>query len=133
MFIECRLIMKLRILGNKLRFRLTQDEVYELTNGLAVSVSVDFPVGDSLIYSVRAVAGVSEMEASFRNEIIRVTIPATSLTNWETDDREGIYHTIGSEVGDFEIAVEKDFKCLHKRAGEDETNNYPNPMEQANS
>ncbi len=125
--------MKLRILGNKLRFRLSQNEVKELTNGLTVSDSVDFPIGESLIYSVRADVDLSEMEASFQDEIIRVNIPANDLTNWESDSREGIYHTINSEIGAFEIAVEKDFKCLHKRPGEDETNNYPNPLEKVES
>lgn len=121
--------MKLRILGNKLRFRLTQNEVSELVNGLTVSDSVDFPIGESLIYSVATDDGISEMRASYKEEIIRITIPKNTLSNWETDDREGIYHTIDSEIGPFEIAVEKDFKCLHKRSGEDETDNYPNPME----
>lgn len=125
--------MKLRILGNKLRFRLTQIEVKELTNGLTVSDSVDFPIGESLIYSVASDEGISEMSASFKEEIIRVMIPSGDLKNWENDNREGVYHTIQSEIGPFEIAVEKDFKCLHKRPGEDETDNYPNPMETSNS
>lgn len=121
--------MKLRILGNKLRFRLTQNEVEELTNGLTVSDSVDFPIGESLIYSVVSNENISEISASYREEIIRIMIPAGELTNWENDNREGIYHTIQSEIGPFEIAVEKDFKCLHKRPGEDESDNYPNPLE----
>ncbi|MEL6560988.1 MAG: hypothetical protein AAFQ94_22535 [Bacteroidota bacterium] len=125
--------MKLRILGNKLRFRLTQNEVKELSNGLTVSDSVDFPIGESLIYSVASDEKISEMSASYQEEIIRVMIPAAALKNWKNDDREGVYHTIQSEIGPFEIAVEKDFKCLHKRPGEDETDNYPNPMEAKHS
>jgi hypothetical protein len=48
--------------------------------------------------------------------------------DWANSVREGIYYDQGvSEDTILKILIEKDFQCLHKRAGEDETDNFPNP------
>ncbi len=119
--------MKLRILGNKLRYRLSQTEVGELESGKAVTKSVVFPAGNSLQYSVMNSDTISKPEIEFEDQIIRLSIPSIELQGWTEDSREGIYHKW--EKDSFEIALEKDFQCLHKRPGEDETDNYPNPRE----
>lgn len=120
--------MKIRILGNKLRLRLVQQEIRDLTEGRPVVESVDFPVGDQLQYAVEPAADLSEVTAAFEGGKISVKVPVALLEGWEMDDRVGIYHEADTDERTFSIAVEKDFKCLHKRPGEDESDNYPHPM-----
>ncbi|MCR9251301.1 MAG: hypothetical protein NXI20_12800 [bacterium] len=119
--------MKLRILGNKLRYRLSQTEVSELESGQSVTKSVVFPAGNSFQYSVVNSKSISQPEIVFENQVIQLSIPSFELQGWTEDSREGIYHKWDNDS--FEIALEKDFQCLHKRPGEDETDNYPNPRE----
>ena len=121
--------MKIRILGNKLRLRLGQQEIRSLADGQPVIESVNFPVGDQLQYTVVPVKEIEEMTAAFLHGKISIEVPSALLTGWEFDDRVGLYHEIEVEDNTFSIAVEKDFKCLHKRPGEDETDSYPNPLE----
>lgn len=117
--------MKLRILGNKIRIRLTQQEVKDLTEGKTVSESVDFPGNNRLIYAVAPQSGHNAISAAFSDNRIILGISEKLLSGWHTDDREGLYHA----TDQLEMAIEKDFKCLHKRPGEDETDNFPNPLE----
>ncbi len=116
--------MKLRILGNKLRYRLTQGEVQALESGESVVEKVIFPGGNEMTYSVKP-GKRTEMEVSFSNNEILLEVPSNELNDWSTDQREGIYRNW--ENNSFEVALEKDFQCLHKRPNEDESDNYPNP------
>ncbi|MEL7144886.1 MAG: hypothetical protein AAFO69_00855 [Bacteroidota bacterium] len=122
--------MKIRILGNKLRLRLQQQEIQKLAAGQAVVETVNFPIGDQLHYAVEPVGVGAEVTATFQNSKISVKIPGELLDGWEMDDRVGIYQEMKSAEEAFSIAVEKDFKCLHKRPGEDESGNYPHPLEE---
>jgi len=52
------------------------------------------------------------------------------LTTWATTDLVGLEHQIqlkGEEK--LAILIEKDFKCLQERPGEDEEDMFPNPDE----
>ncbi|MGB3464104.1 MAG: hypothetical protein WBA74_02500 [Cyclobacteriaceae bacterium] len=117
--------MKLRILGNKLRFRLTQQEVKDLAEGQKVSAFVDFPGSDQLQYALYPDTQISAIAAIYAHHQIKISVPVNLLTGWDTDMREGLYHSDDR----LDISIEKDFKCLHKRPGEDESDNYPNPLE----
>ncbi len=119
--------MKLRILGNKLRFRLSKQEVKELCDGKHIREQTHFPNGNSLTYQVTSRDTVDQPEALYESQKITIQIPSPLLANWHQDDRVGIYHQLNSGNTPFEIAIEKDFQCLHKRPGEDESDNYPNP------
>ncbi len=113
--------MKLRILGNKLRFRLTQTEVSMLEQGNNVIEKTGFDDSNLLEYQILVGKDLKDITSSFMNNQICVTIPGHLLTNWSTDEREGLYSDNGN------IAIEKDFQCLHKRPGEDEQDNFKNP------
>ena len=121
--------MKIRIQGNTLRLRLKQQEISALASGQPVKETVDFPLGDQLQYAVSPTQDHDEISAIFREGKISVEIPDQFLDGWELDDRVGLYREIETEEHTFSIAVEKDFKCLHKRPNEDESDNYPHPMQ----
>ena len=113
--------MKLRILGNKLRLRLTQTEVSMLEQGNNVIEQTCFEDSNLLEYQILVDLQSNKITSSFLNNRICVTIPAHLLTNWSTDEREGLYSDNGN------IAIEKDFQCLHKRPDENEQDNFKNP------
>jgi len=117
--------MKLRILGNRLRFRLTQEEVKKLCNGEMVMENTTFPTGNTLSYQMGQGKNCIAMTSDYSDNKIKITIPIQLLDGWYHDDRVGLYHTFDQG---FEVAIEKDFQCLHKRPGEDESDNYPNPL-----
>ncbi|MBV6645269.1 MAG: hypothetical protein KI790_07455 [Cyclobacteriaceae bacterium] len=117
--------MKLRILGNKLRFRLTQSEVSRLANGKRVAEKV-------IIGKVTFSYGIIPVEkvtapAQYQNDTLFLEIPKDTLRQWAEGEQVGIYITQQQKKGDLELAVEKDFQCLHKRAAEDETDQFMHP------
>ena len=112
--------MKLRILGNKLRFRLTQTEVSMLEQGTIVTEQTEFDDSKAFGYQL-LVDEVTAISTSFQNNIISVSIPRQLVSGWAQDERVGLYSDNGN------VAIEKDYQCLHKRPGEDEIDNYRNP------
>lgn len=118
--------MKIRIKSASLRLRLSQPEVAALVRDGEISETTPFPDG-TLRYMLRRGAGLSAIDASFRDGIILVTIPETHIAGWESDDRIGFRAEIPLSGG-FSLAVliEKDFQCLDD-TDEDQSLNYPNP------
>ncbi len=114
--------MKLRIKGNTVRFRLTQPEVAQLRDAGQVIESIDFS-GAALGYSVALAQGEAPFAADFRDGIIEVRIPPAAVQQWADSGEEGLYGRSGA----VEIAIEKDFQCLHQAAGGDEAEAFPNP------
>ncbi len=122
--------MKLRTRGDSLRFRLTQGEVSQLVSGSKVSETVRFSsaAGDALMYSLEAHQQIAQPAAHFSGSEIRVDLPFAAVESWATTDQVGIEsaQSIGGEKR-LRIIVEKDFRCLQPRPGEDERDNYPHP------
>ncbi len=114
--------MKLRIRGNTVRFRLTQPEVARLRETGQVIESTDFP-GGPLRYSIAVADGAAPFEADFRDGRIEVRLPLAEVRQWADSAKEGLY----GRAGAVDIAVEKDFQCLHQPGGGDEAEAFPNP------
>ncbi|MEY3397633.1 MAG: hypothetical protein RL220_227 [Bacteroidota bacterium] len=120
--------MKTRIKGDSLRFRLTQSEVRALENGGRVTDLVTFSPSDKLEFSVEP-WHLSIFNISFGESVVTVQIPSTVLQGWELDEREGLYETVDNGGEGLKLSIEKDFSCLKQRVGEDESDNFPNPLE----
>jgi hypothetical protein len=119
--------MKLRIQGDSLRLRLTQKEVAELRAGGCVQSSIHFASGRSLTYSIASSREVSQVEADFDGDSIRVMLPRAAMVEWADGDQEGIS---GPPDQPSLLLIEKDFQCLHK-PGELDPEAYPNPLAEA--
>ena len=115
--------MKLRIQGNSLRFRLTRPEVARLQEG-GVEETTHFGVGRCLTYRLRKEAAGSAVRAELADGAITVLAPAGMVDRWAGSDEVGI----AGRDGVLRIAIEKDFRCLTRRA-EDEADAYPHPAE----
>ena len=124
--------MKWRIKDNTIRVRFTQTEMDQLSAGERIESKLDFPGGRALTFAV-AVDDIGEVQCDL-DEAILVTLPQAQVEDWNQSDRVGLENTILLQSGGtLQILVEKDFKCLTVRPGEDESDMYPNPLTEHNS
>lgn len=115
--------MKIRINGNFVRLRLGQSEVKNF--------SAQNQIGDSILFGSRSLTyqlvrseEYDQVGVDFDGSKITVQVPENVAQNWTDTELVGFENADQSEV---RILVEKDFQCLHKRPGEDESDNFPNP------
>lgn len=116
--------MKLRIKGNTLRLRLSQGEIEQFSQDGEVTESIVFGSNASLRYSIKRVEK-AQITANMHNGHVVVEVPVDVSKQWVNSDQVGFEKVMDNGTL---ILVEKDFQCLHKRPGEDESNNFPNPL-----
>ena len=115
--------MKLRVKGNSIRLRLTQSEVARLGEAGEVTESVDFGSGGQFIYSLVVSELYDQLNASFENGFLRVTIPKSQAFDWIMSEKVGLETRNSTPT----ILIEKDFACITERPDEDESDMFPNP------
>jgi hypothetical protein len=116
--------MKLRIRSNSIRFRLTQSEVEKLKETGSVEEKTEFQNGQTLIYSISAIE-TETLSAEFSNGKINLITPKSTIESWADSEEVGIYSTREK----IQISIEKDFKCLTPRQGEEDIDTFPHPKE----
>ncbi len=115
--------MKIRILGNRVRLRLSQSEVAQIGRLESVEESTNF--GENTFSYVLAVHEMDQhIHANYEGGSIQISIPKAMAQNWADSDEVGIQTP--SDYSPF-ILIEKDFKCLTVREGEDESDMFYNP------
>jgi hypothetical protein len=120
--------MKLRILNNSVRLRLTRSEVDEAAHDGIVRGSVSFPGGTRFRYVFESSPASVDSSASFVDGDLTVRMPQDDVTSWAESDRVSIVAGQLLDNGEtLEILVEKDFACLAPREGEDESDMFPHP------
>lgn len=120
--------MKLRILDNSLRLRLTQSEVQMLASTGRVAATTSFGPGAALGYALEASRDVAETIARFDGGHVTVTVPEQVVRTWSESAQVGIEKEQpvgGGRV--LTVLVEKDFKCLHGAASRVDADAFPNP------
>jgi hypothetical protein len=115
--------MKLRILGDSLRLRLSRGEVERMGTDGRVQDAIRFGPGVRLGYALVADASVDAPHASFDGREITVRVPTELVRRWVHTDEVGFSTT----QGELRILVEKDFKCAVPRAGEENYDGFDNP------
>jgi hypothetical protein len=121
--------MKLRLLGNKIRFRLSEPEVFALAENSSVQSSL--PINpfenDNFRYSIKPNQEIESISIRFEHNELRIELPIALVKTWAKTDKVGIDHSLLTNSGEeISILIEKDFQCLTER-GEDETNLFKNP------
>jgi hypothetical protein len=125
--------VKLRIRGNSLRLRLQQSEVAELKGAGVISDRICFGPADGQIleYAIEARRQIASISVEYDQNRIVVSVPAQVVSEWAlVDVRDGISAMVETGEGpesNLFVAIEKDFACLHDRAGEDDSDAFPNP------
>lgn len=115
--------MKIRIKGNSVRFRLTRSELNLLAEKMEIIEKTLFPSGQNFSYGIKAHEGTS-IQADFVDQGIWISIPKDKLLHWSKSEQVGYEENYGG----LKILLEKDFKCMTEREGEDESDHYPNPL-----
>jgi hypothetical protein len=65
------------------------------------------------------------LEAHHANGRLTILLPARQTASWAASSDEGMYSTAGT----IRIAVEKDYRCIHKPDSPDNAGAFPNPLE----
>jgi hypothetical protein len=121
--------MKLRLLGNKIRFRLSEPEVYALSsvNQIQAALSINPFEKDNFRYTITCDKHTFQTEISFKSNELKIHLPLEKVKAWSDTDAVGIEESVLVGTGEqFVILIEKDFKCLSDR-NEDESKLFPNP------
>jgi len=119
--------MKLRILGNSIRLRLTQTEVLKLHTVGNVCESTQFGPNNFFEYEL-TLTDNSDLMVTFHNRKISVALPKSIGEPWSKGAKISIRQIIRMEGGnDLSVLIEKDFKCKTERIGENEDDMFPNP------
>ena len=120
--------MKLRIKGDSLRLRLTQGEVQQLGENGSVEDRVRFGAGTALTYRLKRDAASSDIGATFANGTVEIRLPEKAALTWcRTDEVTLSGSQPAAQGAELRIVVEKDWRCLTPREGEDESDHFENP------
>ena len=121
--------MKLRILGNSLRLRVTRSEVARLQAGGSIEDSVRFsPAPEALLTYVLAVApSEAAVRVEYAPQRVTIVLNEAQLQSWSQPSEVGIYTAVGngSDKG-LQLTIEKDFACLD-RSHASNADAFPNP------
>jgi hypothetical protein len=120
--------MKVRILGNSIRFRLKKSEVSKLSEKEEVREVICFGISAANHLSfILKCSQNDNFQLSFDGNSIVVQIPDSVGAEWTSTELVGFEEHIETDEGAVvDVLVEKDFKCLDRSDIEDE-DAYPNP------
>jgi hypothetical protein len=120
--------MKLRLLDDSIRLRLSRSEVAAAHDGGPVEGRTRFPDGSSFAFALEAATG-EKCVASYRADRLIVGLPATEIAAWADDDTAVSLHAELPLPGGntLKVLVEKDFQCVTPRGDEDQSDLFPNP------
>ena len=119
--------MKIRIKGDSIRLRLTKSEVDALASIGSIKEHTHMP-GGTLSYVLRSDSGSEDINASFHDSTIFISMPAKLASAWPGNDVVGYRNTISTDNGvALSLLIEKDFKCIDAPPEEDQSDNYEHP------
>lgn len=119
--------MKLRLHKNSIRLRLSQPEVEKIGQGKTIkeTLEIGWAGENNFSYSLMPLENCEGIAAAFEQNNLKIYLPKNQGAEWATSDHVGMSQVPENGVA---ILIEIDFQCLHKRAGEDESQNFPNPL-----
>jgi hypothetical protein len=120
--------VKIRILDNSIRLRLTRGEVDAMHEKGVVRSQTGFPGGRYLGYVLESSPACVQPAAFYSDNEIRVCLPEKVVAAWAMTEEVSIDGEQTLDDGNrLSILVEKDFACLAPRPGEDESDMFPHP------
>jgi uncharacterized protein DUF7009 len=122
--------MKLRLLDDSIRLRLSRDEVIAAHEQGIVEGQTRFPDGSVFTFALEALKNSSDASASYTSDRMVVRLPAPKISAWAKDDTAVSVHgelelPLG---GRLKLLVEKDFQCVSPRGDEDQSKLFENPQ-----
>jgi hypothetical protein len=103
--------MKLRILDNSIRFRLTRPEVERMASEGEVTGITSMPGANQFQYRLKS---GSAFQIGMLDNTMEFSAPLELIQQWATNEgRVGFRHSFDLDAGEkLELLVEKDFQCL---------------------
>lgn len=132
-------ILKLRIRGNSIRLRLTQPEVQEIGQLRQVRETTCLGLGQAGAFCYTLCShedtnssheGTGEVSVSWENGSLVVSVPQALAQHWASTDLVAMNAVLRRDDQVLQVLIEKDFKCLTPRPDEDESDTFPNPLEE---
>ncbi len=122
--------MKLRLLDDSIRMRLSRSEVDAANETGVVEGRTRFPNGSTFTFALEALEQGEAPSAAYDSNRMVVRLPAAEIAAWATDDTAV---SLTGELnlpdgGPLTLLVEKDFRCLAPREGEDQSDLFTNPQ-----
>ena len=122
--------MKLRILDDSLRLRVSQSELQELRTSGRVQATIHFGPGPEqrLVYALVVDPEAQRVSAILTDREIVVHLPRAAAHAWADTDEVSLQaeQSLGPD-GHLALLIEKDFKCLVARPGEEAYDGFANP------
>jgi len=121
--------VKLRLLNDSIRLRLSQSEVVAADEQGVVEGKTSFPDGSVFAFALEAQQDAAAASATFSNGRLTVRLPAAEIAGWASDETAV---SLQGELklpqgGPLKLLVEKDFRCLSPRDDEDQSDLFRNP------
>ena len=120
--------MKIRILNNSIRLRLSQPEINSLLKGEMVEGKLSFPKGGSWKYQLTPKKQDPLFEIQYTGDGINLLINSNEVEGFSSDDVIANESTLSTPDGALKILVEKGCKCLSSRE-EDQSQLFAHPDE----
>ncbi len=123
--------MKLRLLDDSIRLRLSRDEVIAADERGVVEGQTRFPDGSVFTFALEALENSSNASASYATDRLVVRLPAPKISAWAKDDTAvSLHDELALPLGgQLKVLVEKDFRCIAPRDEEDQSNLFKNPAQ----
>jgi hypothetical protein len=120
--------MKLRVMENSLRLRLSPKEVGELLARGRVEETLYFgrEVDARFTYALEHTVSREPIRLRSSPQQVVVVLSTADATLWAEGDQVGIYGDVETAHGALALSVEKDFACLD-RSDADNAETFPNP------
>ena len=120
--------MKIRLLDDSIRIRIQQKELDTLHRTGSVEADTTFGPAQQLVCSLRTEDIPTPLRAEFVQSSIHIEISNASVDKLFSTDLVGVSFEQPAGAGNvLRILLEKDFKCLTPRPGEEDA--FPNPNE----
>jgi len=120
--------VKLRLLDDSIRLRLSRGDVVVAKDRGIVEGQTRFPDGSAFTFALEtSTEGLAS--ASYADDRVVIRLPADKVVAWANDDTAVSLHgeLELSDGGQLTLLVEKDFRCLTARPGENESDLFQNP------
>jgi hypothetical protein len=102
--------MKLRILENSLRIRLSGDEIQKLLAERRLENRICFGADETLTYALGISPGVDTARVSFDGKALRVDLAEPLAEAWGENGEVGFHQNLETPEGPLELLIEKDRK-----------------------
>jgi len=121
--------VKLRLLDDSIRLRMSRSDVAAAGKGNAVQAQTRFPDGRAFTYVLEPSAEGAMADAAYTDGRMVVRLPRSDIAAWANDDTAvALRSEIDLSSGEsLKLLIEKDFQCLSHRHDEDQSDLFLNP------